>query len=55
LSLDHLLNLGIWKRLDTIKNDDLRHKATLIPELLDAAFAGATLKKYRSAWLTWVE
>ena len=50
-----MLNLGIWKRLDTVQNDDLRRKATLIPELLDAAFAGATLRKYRSGWLKWVE
>lgn len=40
--------------MDAIQDSELRSKATRIPELLDAAFAENTLRKYRSAWAKWV-
>ena len=44
LILDGILELGVWSYLNTIGNDDLRAKAQMLPELLNAAFAESTLK-----------
>ena len=53
-SLDYI-NIGIWEKLDTIRDDELRHKAANLPELFRAAFAGGTIEKYRRAWQKWVQ
>ena len=55
LLLDQLHNIGVWKHLDSIQDDQLRSKACEVPGLLDAAYAEGTLAKYRSAWKKWIE
>ena len=50
LLLDQLHNIGVWKHLDSIQDDQLRSKACEVPGLLDAAYTEGTLAKYRSAW-----
>ena len=52
--LDHI-NIGIWEKLDSIRDERLRFKATLLPDLFKAAFAEGTLDKYIRAWNKWVE
>lgn len=51
---DHL-NIGIWEKLDSIRDESLRQKAANLPALFNAAFAPGTISKYRRAWHRWVK
>ena len=50
-----MANFGIWSRVNSIIDDSLKKNAKTLPQLIENAFENSTLKKYKPAWLKWLE
>ena len=55
ISILDLANFGIWSRVNSIIDDSLNEDAKTLPQLIENAFANYTSKKYKPAWLKWLE
>ena len=48
-------NFGIWSRIDSIIDERLKKNSKTLSQLIENAFANSTLKKYKPAWIKWLE